>query len=192
MSTGVDPKRWINLERVSVLLLEQGDHSRKIASQILRGFGIRDIQWPRSLDEARTMTRQVQFDLVVADPGALQGAGIEFLNWLRRAESNANRFVPIILVSGHSTTTAVMLSRDTGANFFVAKPFTPKILLERIMFVSRDKRPYVEAGAYVGPDRRWKGEGPPDGTPGRRSSDLRAEIEEIDGNSANVNPALSR
>lgn len=190
--SGVDPKRWINLERVSVMLLEQSDHGRKISSQILRGFGIRDIHACRTMDEAQALTRSSQLDLIIADPNSLDGAGMDFLRWLRRAENNANRFAPIILVSGHSTTAAVMLSRDAGANFFVAKPFTPKILLERIMFVARDKRPYVEAGKYVGPDRRWKGDGPPGGTPGRRNSDLASEIEEVSENSDNLNPALHK
>ena len=192
MSAGVDPKRWINLERVCIMLLEQSDHGRKISSQILRGFGIRDIHACRAMEEAKTLTRQTQLDLIIADPGSLGGAGMDFLRWLRRSESNANRFVPIILVSGHSTTAAVMLSRDAGANFFVAKPFTPKVLLERIMFVARDKRPYVDAGTYVGPDRRWKGDGPPDGTPGRRGSDRDSEIDDISENSSNLNPALHK
>jgi DNA-binding response OmpR family regulator len=143
----MDPKRWINLERVTVMVLEQSDHGRKITSQILRGFGIRDIHACRSLDEARALTRQLELNLIIADPGALDGEGMEFLRWLRRANGNVNRFVPIILASGHSTGAAVILSRDAGANFFVARPFTPKVLLDRIMFVARDKRPYVEAEA---------------------------------------------
>lgn len=192
MSAGIDPKRWINLERVSVMLLEQSDHSRKISSQILRGFGIRDIHALKHLEDARASTQQVQLDLIIADPAALNGSGMDFLRWLRRAESNANRFVPIILVSGHANSASVALSRDAGASFFVAKPFTPKVLLERIMFVARDKRPYVDAGLYVGPDRRWKGDGPPDGTPGRRNSDKSSEIDEIGANSHNVNSALHK
>jgi DNA-binding response OmpR family regulator len=189
MATGVDPKRWINLERVIVMLLEQSDHGRKISAQILRGFGIRDIHACRTLDEARTLTNSLQLDLIIADPGALNGQGMDFLRSLRRSEKCTNRFVPIILVSGHSTNAAVMLSRDAGANFFVAKPFTPKVLLERIMFIARDKRPYVDAGTYVGPDRRWKGDAPPDGTPGRRSSDMTSEIDELAQNSDNLNLA---
>jgi DNA-binding response OmpR family regulator len=190
--SGVDPKRWINLERVSVMLLEQGEHGRKITSQILRGFGIRDVHASRTVDEARALTRQMQLDLIIADPASLNGAGMDFLRWLRRAENSANRFTPIILVSGHSTSAAVLLSRDAGANFFVAKPFTPKVLLERIMFVARDKRPYVEAGAYVGPDRRWKGDPPPSGTPGRRGADISAGIAEVAESSDNLNPALHK
>jgi DNA-binding response OmpR family regulator len=192
MATGVDPKRWINLERVTVMLLEQSDHGRKIAAQILRGFGIRHVNACRTLDEARALTNSTELDLIIADPSALSGQGMDFLRWLRRSEKNTNRFVPIILVSGHSTNAAVMLSRDAGANFFVAKPFTPKVLLERIMFIARDKRPYVEAGKYVGPDRRWKVDGPPGGTPGRRNCDMNSEIDEVAQNSDNLNPALHK
>jgi hypothetical protein len=35
------------------------------------------------------------------------------------------------------------------------------VLLERILWVARDKRPFVECESYVGPDRRLKNLVPP-------------------------------
>lgn len=173
----LDPKRWINLEKVTLLVLDQSIHGAKILSQIARGCGVRNVRSCTTAQEARSEATSTAFDLIVADPGVDQGGGIEFLRWLRRQEKNANRFVPIILVSGHSTSTAVKLSRDAGANFFIAKPLTAKTLLERILWVARDKRPFVEVGDYLGPDRRFKIEGPPKGVTGRRDSDRTSEIE---------------
>jgi hypothetical protein len=43
-------------------------------------------------------------------------------------------------------------------------------LLQRILWVSRDKRPFVEVGEYLGPDRRFKMDGPPQGM-ARREGD---------------------
>ena len=68
------------------------------------------------------------------------------------------------------------MARDVGANFVVAKPLSAAVLLQRVLWVGRDRRPFVNAENYVGPDRRFKFEGPPPGTEGRRESDLRQPI----------------
>lgn len=48
------------------------------------------------------------------------------------------------------------------------------------MFVARDKRPFVEVGRYIGPDRRFKFEGPPSDSDGRRDGDLKAPLGSAD------------
>lgn len=161
--------RWVNLEKVALLTLDESVHGCKILSQICRGFGIRNVRACTSVEEARSALTTAPFDLMIADPGA-NGDGVELIRWLRRQEQHPNRFIPIILVSGHSTPSSVRHARDSGANFFVAKPLTPATLLDRILWVSRDKRPYVEVGKYLGPDRRFKVEEPPTGN-GRRNND---------------------
>jgi DNA-binding response OmpR family regulator len=178
MPLETDAKRWINLERVAVLALDRSVHGCKILAQILRGFGVRNVRTYTRGADAREALKNAAFDLIIADPVLEDEDGVELLRWLRRQERNVNRFAPIILVSGHSTPSAVRRSRDSGANFFVAKPLTASTLLERILWVARDKRPFVEVGDYLGPDRRFKEQGPPSGNTGRRARD--GEIVEED------------
>jgi DNA-binding response OmpR family regulator len=176
MSVQAAQNRWINFENVTLLALDQSLHSCKILSQIVRGFGIRRVQACTGAAEARRALQTAKFDLMLADPAVDGEEGILLLRWLRRQERNPNRFVPIILISGHSTPTLVRRSRDCGANYFVTKPLTPATLLERILWVARDKRPFVEVGEYLGPDRRFKQDGPPDGGIGRRGSDAELTV----------------
>jgi len=42
------------------------------------------------------------------------------------------------------------------------KPVSPQVLFDRILWVARVPRPFIDAGVYVGPDRRFKAEKPPD------------------------------
>jgi len=173
MALETELNRWINLEKVSLLALDQSVHGGKILTQIIRGFGIRNVRTFSKISDARDALRTGSFDLIIADPAATEGDedGIELVRWLRRQDRNINRFAPVILVSGHSTPSMVRRSRDSGANFFVAKPLTATTLLERILWVARDKRPFVEVGEYLGPDRRFKEKGPPEGAAGRRTND---------------------
>ena len=94
--------------------------------------------------------------------------GYEFLTWLRQQHTNKNCFAPMIMLSGHASMSSVMKSRDSGANITIAKPVTPKVLLQRIRWIIDDARPFVSCATYRGPDRRNKTAYP---NPGRRKDD---------------------
>jgi hypothetical protein len=69
----------------------------------------------------------------------------------------------------------VAKARDCGANYIIAKPITPKIILERIVWVAQSTRMFLETESYIGPDRRVRKLGPPTETgAGRRKEDADA------------------
>lgn len=172
----LDPNARINLSKASVLLVDGSQHSVDVLAQIMKGFGVPEVHRATTIDEADKVLRAKTFDLIVIDPSVSDGAGYGFLNALRHADGAANAFTPVILISGHARASDVGRARDTGANFFVAKPLTPNVLLQRILWVARDRRPFVQVGNYIGPDRRFKFEGPPVGSDGRRDTDLKAPL----------------
>ncbi len=166
----------INLERATVLVLDDNGPSLDILSQVVSGFGVKQLHRAETVKEAQTLVGTKTFDLIISDVQIPEVDGIEFINWLRRDAPETNRYVPVILVTGHTRTTDIFRTRDAGANFTVAKPITPKVLLERIFWVAREERAFIECETYVGPDRRFKYEGPPIGMEGRRRDDLPAEV----------------
>ena len=102
--------------------------------------------------------------------------GYDFLRWLRRDSQEPNRYAPAILLTSHTRSSRIQWARDCGAHFVVTKPIQADVLLERIFWVAKDERMFIDCDAYVGPDRRFKFEGPPAGMEGRRSSDLQADL----------------
>ncbi|MBY0563592.1 MAG: response regulator [Hyphomonadaceae bacterium] len=175
MSAGVDPEARLNLARASVLLVEASQHSADVLAQIVKGFGVNDIHRALTTEEAEKVLHGRSVDLLLVDPSVSDGDGYRMLRDLRHS-GGPNAYVPVVLISGHVRASDVARARDTGANFFVTKPITANTLLQRIMFVARDKRPFVQVGDYIGPDRRFKFEGPPPGSDGRRSGDLQAPL----------------
>lgn len=172
----LQPSTRINLERATVLVLDDNGPSLDILSQVVSGFGVNQLHRAETVKEAQDLARTKTFDLIISDVQIPEVDGIEFINWLRREGPETNRYVPVILVTGHTRTTDIFRTRDAGANFTVAKPITPKVLLERIFWVAREERAFIECDSYVGPDRRFKYEGPPVGMDGRRRDDLPAEV----------------
>lgn len=176
MQQSSSPPARLNLEKAAILLLDGDQMSLDILSQILSGFGAKHIQKFTAIEPAQRAVQSSEFDLVVVDPSMLGMEGYEFIKWLRREAPKSNRFVSVMIVTGQTQTSRIGAARDAGANFVVAKPLTPAVILDRIIWMSRDKRPHVECNAYAGPDRRFKFEGPPAGSDGRRKGDLPAEI----------------
>ena len=161
----------INLEKVELLLVDDSVPSLNLLSQVLLGFGIANLTRADSAKTAQTMLRERTFDLVISATNMAGVDGYELVKWLRRGALEANRYLAVILVSGHTPPSHVFKARDAGANFTIAKPITPKIVLERILWAAKEDRQFIECETYLGPDRRFKNDGPPAGGKGRRRED---------------------
>ena len=171
MSTAKLPKVLFNLQRTSVLLADADSMGQSILGQMLTGFGARHVTRCDDIAEVRRLLGTHTFDLVIIDPASFGPAGYETIGWMRRELSPPNKHVSILVATGHTESTRVGQLRDSGANFVVSKPLSASILLERILWLSREKRPYVETASYVGPDRRWHDAALPEGVEGRRIRD---------------------
>lgn len=161
----------INLDKVDVLLVDDSLASLNLLAQVLLGFGVKNVTRAENAKAAQVLLRERTFDLVISATNMAGIDGYELVKWQRRGALEANRYLPVILVSGHTPPSQVFKARDAGANFTVAKPITPKVLLERILWAAKEERQFVECDAYLGPDRRFKNDGPPEGTKGRRRED---------------------
>lgn len=171
----LDSEAHINLSKASVLLVDGSSHSLDVIAQVLKGFGVPTVHRFNSLKDANKFLSQRTADLFIIDPSIENGAGYGCVSELRHS-GRQNATMPVILVCGHVRKTDIALARDSGANCVVAKPLAPVVLLQRLLWVARDNRPFVDCGSYIGPDRRFKFEGPPNGSEGRRAEDLKAPL----------------
>lgn len=174
MGLNPDSRARFNLERASVLVLEDSGMGMSILVQILSGFGAKSLHRCENVIEAKDAIGKAEIDLVICD--AMGGEGYDFITWLRASRIEPNRFAPVLLIAGHTPGHAVAKARDCGAHFIMAKPLTPIAVLERILWIAREGRRFVECDSYVGPDRRFKNTGVPAGMTGRRRDDLQGEI----------------
>ncbi|MES1200249.1 MAG: response regulator [Pseudomonadota bacterium] len=171
--SALDLSARVNLRRASVLVLDRNLQAADVARQILIGFGVRDVHVADNVTDARKLFLAHTLELIIADPTLEEG--FEFLRWARRETGCGNHCVAIVATMGHQTAPNVRAARDAGANFVVAKPLAPEVLLQRIEWVARENRQFIVSLNYVGPDRRFKNDGPPIGTNGRRVDDLSLE-----------------
>ena len=58
------------------------------------------------------------------------------------------------MVSANTETHQILEARDAGATEYLAKPVSGKLFYDRIVAVIENKRQFVRAEAFFGPDRR--------------------------------------
>jgi CheY-like chemotaxis protein len=178
----LQPSQYINLDKARALIVDDNPQSLDILVGVLTSFGLRNLVRKTDGREAQEELNHQAFDLILANASLPELDGYDLTRWLRSEADEANRMTPVILVTSHTRHSQVEKARDCGANFIVTKPISPTIMLERILWVARGDRMFIECDGYVGPDRRWRNQGPPVEFPdGRRRDDKSIELGDPDG-----------
>lgn len=178
MAAASRPTDRVNLEHITVLLIDDNPQALDILSSVVQGFGVREQIRCSSAMEATHLIKHRRVDLILVDCAMPDMDGYDFVKWLRRETPSPMCATPVIMLTGHAASSKVMKSRDCGASFVVTKPLTPAVLLQRIRWLAKDERDFVQSEKYVGPDRRVRNLGPPLGTNGRREGDLSSHVGE--------------
>ncbi len=142
------------LDNLSILVVEDNPHVLKMIAQILNNFGVMDVRKATNGDDAFVEFSYAPPDLVITD-WVMDGMdGLELIKKIRTDEQSPAPMVPIIMVTGHSERYRIVEARDSGINEFVAKPFSPKAIYDRIVAIIDRPRKFIRGNNYVGPDRR--------------------------------------
>lgn len=144
----------IDFHRLKFLVIDDNAHMRRIVRQLLHGFGSREILDAEDGAAGLEVFAAQKPDIVITDWAMPVYDGIEFTKAIRNSDSPVTRFVPIIMLSGHSEKRRIVEARDAGVTEFLAKPVSAKSLYERILSVVLAPRPFIKTKDYFGPDRR--------------------------------------
>jgi CheY-like chemotaxis protein len=164
----------MRLDDVRTLVVDGDRQGVIVLLDMLHGLGISSVKVVESGADAKDHLADSSCDLCICEATLPDMPGTEFVKWLRQCEDPL-RFLPTLVLTGYADLNHVTAFRDAGAHLVVRKPASPQALYDRIAWISKPRRVFVEADSYIGPDRRFKSLGPPDGA-GRRHTDLSTEI----------------
>lgn len=108
-----------------------------------------DHAWQRLLDDPT-----LRPDLVLIDWHVHPTPCEAFLRRLRRFDSPELAETPVICLIANADAESVCAARDAGANAVLARPFSPKQLGEKVLWVLEHDVAFIRSETYVGPDRR--------------------------------------
>jgi two-component system, chemotaxis family, chemotaxis protein CheY len=175
----------INLRDLVILVADPSSYMSMLIHSMLRGFGSNKVLEARSSTNVLQVLTNQKIDIMICDSRLPPHGGLPLTRAIRRKQDNANRTIPILVMTSDGRETTVKLARDAGANMVIAKPMSPGSLYDRLAWIAFNPRQFVDTPTYFGPDRRFKIEGYPGGV-GRRKGDKAVEIGEEAG------PALAQ
>ena len=141
-------------DRLKVLVVDDNAHMRKLVVTILQAFGVIQIYEADNGDRAWHILRESNPDVILLD-WVMEGmSGLDLIQMIRTNPQAPNPFVPVIMLTGHTSLDHVRQARDAGVNEFIAKPVSVKTMMSRLVAVIEHPRPYVRTGGYFGPCRR--------------------------------------
>lgn len=164
----------MRFELLRILLVDDNHHMRILLAEILRAIGVRHIYEASDGSEALQVMRRQAMDIVITDLAMAPMDGIDFVRLLRNAPDSPNSLVPVLMISGHSSSRRVAEARDAGINEFLGKPVTARGVLERVVEMIDHPRPFVRSSDYFGPERRRRAD-PAYTGPRRRVADSREQ-----------------
>ncbi|MEO7033039.1 MAG: response regulator [Polyangiaceae bacterium] len=118
----------------TVLVVDDDPVLRSIVCTMLRSSGINTVQL-ESAEEALDWLAKHDADLLVLDWGLPGMNGIELCQRLRNERDDQS--LPILFLTGHSSSTDLVQAFEAGANDFVSKPFRAPELRARVLGLLR-------------------------------------------------------
>ena len=146
-----------NFDRLKVLVVDDNAHMRKLVVTILQAFGVLQVYEADSGERAWNVLRENNPDVIVLDWMMEGMSGLELMEMIRSNPQAPNPFVPVIMLTGHTHIDQVKQARDAGVNEFIAKPVSVRTMMQRLVAVIENPRPYVRTKVYFGPCRRRRG-----------------------------------
>ena len=158
----------LDLSRVSCLVVEDSTFIRSLLVACLNAMGMRQVKIAehggdaieflklQKLDPMKAGVLSV--DMIISNWQMSPVDGMILLRWVRRHSDSPNRFVPFMMLSGHSAPHSVAEARDAGVTEFITKPFSVAMLGQKVQTMIERPRQFVHNSSYFGPDRRRRAE----------------------------------
>jgi CheY-like chemotaxis protein len=143
-----------DLAKLKVLLVDNSAHMVAILRDLLRRLGIKSVIDTPDAEAAWTALGREKFDVILVEQELKPIDGIALVTRLRRDAEHVNRDKPIVMLTAGTDSSRILKARDAGVSEFIKKPVSAQVLASRISQAVKNPRPFVEGGAYAGPDRR--------------------------------------
>jgi CheY-like chemotaxis protein len=142
--------------QLSVLIVDQDSFAARLMNQVLLSFEFEHIYLATSLEVAIEIISTKKVDIILCDWLVNEENGLVFVEFVRRNPECKSTNIPIVLYTGYTEVSRIILARDAGVSEVLAKPIAPHQVLKKIDIALFTERKFVKGDGYIGPDRRRK------------------------------------
>jgi len=121
------------LPQLKILMVDDHPLTLTMLGKILKQLGFMHLKEAEDGERALAVISTEDITFLFTDLNMPNLSGVELIRRLRQNE--ATKELPVIVVSGESDREMVMQALQAGADAFVVKPFSSKIIREKIVQV---------------------------------------------------------
>ncbi len=134
----------MDIAAVKVLIVDDNPNMRQLMRTLLGAVGVEEPQEAADAAAALKILEGWTPDVALVDYLMPTMTGMELTERIRSHEKPVVARMPVIIVTGHGETENIQKASEAGANDFIVKPFTAKVLIGRIQRCLRDPRTIAE------------------------------------------------
>lgn len=127
-----------------ILVVDDNANMRRLVVSILQSVQAGEVRQAESAAQGFAVLQDWRPDLVLVDFVMDGENGAAFTRRVRDGYDRDGERLPVVIISGYADVPRFEEAKAAGANDFIPKPFTPKLLLQRIERVLRDNRTILE------------------------------------------------
>jgi len=142
------------MQGLHILLADDLEGTRRLFHNILVSLRVGRVSLASDGEMALRMIDDLRPDILMCDWEMRPMNGLDLVRSIRSDPSGRHAFLPIVMVTAHSSAERVKTARDAGVTEFLAKPVTVRSVCSRIVDVCERPRPFLRTSTYFGPDRR--------------------------------------
>jgi CheY-like chemotaxis protein len=146
--------RPLELAALSILVIDDQPFFRVLLTEVLRSLGVGNVMVAVDGEDGFNAFVEVRPDIIITDWMMPKLDGIDLTRRIRRLSSEAQKQVPVILVTAKSERGQIEFARSAGIDEFILKPISAKSICDRLREVVERPRPFVTFETYTGPCRR--------------------------------------
>lgn len=145
------------------LIVDADVRASQMTRRVISTLGINKTMLARDADEAISLMEEKSVDLLMTEWDIRGGSGVALAKTIRLGQAKVDRTLPILMITARSSEDEMKHAVECGIDEIISKPFSPRILTDKLLAVIDSPRAFICTDSYAGPDRRRQSALPPEG-----------------------------
>lgn len=137
-----------------ILLVDSDRYIANIIRSILETFEVNRVSMASSNKEGLNLLEKNNYNCIFIDNMMHDSHGLELIKQIRTSTMEHIRKTPVILCTAFTGLHTVLQARDAGVTEILAKPVSPKQIMQKLDNALFNEREFIISERFLGPDRR--------------------------------------
>lgn len=159
---------YLALDALRIGIVDDNAYFRRLVRTMLSGFGVRQVLEATTVDAAWEIVLRQTPDVLLVDWNLGGEDGIRLLDRIRTHPSDRLATQAVVFLSAHTDKRHVLTAARLGANDFIVKPVSARVLYERLRRLTSTRLAYRRQGDRLVPAMGGPTAARPVAGPGKR------------------------